>query len=109
MASSTDAAPQAPRWWFQGVSRYAWMVLVVCALGWLFDTMDQHLFTLVRQRSLTEILRSQVSAADLDGVAKQWGGIITSVFLLGWAAGGFLFGVIGDRLGRTRTIGRSSR
>ncbi len=104
MASSTDAAPQAPRWWFQGVSRYAWMVLVVCALGWLFDTMDQHLFTLVRQRSLTEILRSQVSAADLDGVAKQWGGIITSVFLLGWAAGGFLFGVIGDRLGRTRTM-----
>ena len=37
------------RWW-QGVPRYAWIVLGVSALGWLFDTMDQNLFNQVRQK-----------------------------------------------------------
>ncbi|GIV14556.1 MAG: hypothetical protein KatS3mg021_2838 [Fimbriimonadales bacterium] len=27
-----------------------------------------------------------------------------SIFIIGWATGGFLFGIIGDRLGRTRTM-----
>lgn len=101
--SPTDGNP-TPRWWFQGVSGYAWMVLVVCALGWLFDTMDQHLFTLVRPQSLTELMKPHVPADQLDGAVKQVGGQLTAVFLLGWAAGGFLFGVIGDKLGRTRTM-----
>src|SRR5204862_6102025 len=35
---------------------------------------------------------------------KRWSGITTTVFLVGWATGGFLFGILGDRLGRTRTM-----
>jgi MFS family permease len=80
------------------------MVLIVCALGWLFDTMDQHLFTLVRVPSVTELLKPHVPPDELDSAVKAVGGQLTAVFLLGWAAGGFLFGVIGDRLGRTRTM-----
>src|SRR5437762_2738734 len=34
--------------WYQGIDRYCWVVLVVAALGWMFDTMDQNLFNLVR-------------------------------------------------------------
>ena len=30
--------------WYQGVPRYAWMVLLLAGLGWLFDAMDQNLF-----------------------------------------------------------------
>jgi len=104
MTQGSVNAEAAPRWWFQGVPRYAWIVLIVCALGWLFDTMDQHLFTLVRVPSLTEIMKGKVPAAELDSSVKVVGGWMTSVFLLGWAAGGFLFGMIGDRLGRTRTM-----
>src|SRR5207244_8485547 len=27
-----------------------------------------------------------------------------AVFLVGWSGGGFIFGILGDRLGRTRTL-----
>jgi MFS family permease len=90
--------------WFQGVPRYAWTVLIIGALGWMFDTMDQHLFTLVRQPSVTDLLKGHVPDANLDAAAKATGAWLTSVFMLGWAAGGFLFGMLGDRIGRTRTM-----
>ena len=32
--------------WYRELTRYHWFVLVVAALGWLFDTMDQQLFNL---------------------------------------------------------------
>lgn len=33
-----------------------------------------------------------------------WGGYATSVFIAGWATGGLVFGVLGDRIGRARTM-----
>src|SRR5207244_7793053 len=35
---------------------------------------------------------------------KAAGGTVTSVFLIGWATGGLFFGVLGDRIGRARTM-----
>ncbi|MDQ3815166.1 MAG: MFS transporter [Armatimonadota bacterium] len=99
--------------WYQGVDRYAWTVLIIAALGWMFDTFDQHLFTLLRQASVTELLRQQyaealangtMTDAQVSGLAKEQGAYLTSIFLLGWAAGGFIFGMLGDKLGRTRTM-----
>src|SRR5438552_15149910 len=90
--------------WFQGVPRYAWIVLLIAALGWMLDCTDQHLFNLVRPPSVTDLLKGHVPAATLDATAKEVGSQITAVFLIGWAVGGFLFGMIGDRLGRTRTM-----
>ena len=31
--------------WYRELTRYHWFVLIVASLGWLFDTMDQQLFT----------------------------------------------------------------
>lgn len=90
--------------WYQGIDRYAWTVLLIAALGWMFDTFDQHLFNLVRQVSVTELLKGTVPDAVLADEAKRVGPNLTAVFLLGWAAGGFIFGALGDRLGRTRTM-----
>lgn len=91
--------------WYQGVDRYAWIVLIIAALGWLFDAMDQNLFNLVRQPSVLELLKhSGLTGKTLEDAAKSWGGNLTAIFLLGWAAGGFVFGMLGDRLGRTRTM-----
>lgn len=106
MTNGSDEATAAERrYWFQGVPRYAWVVLAVAALGWLFDTMDQNLFNLVRQSSVTELLAPHYSApALLNAAAKEQGAILTAIFLLGWATGGFIFGILGDRLGRTRTM-----
>ncbi len=104
-AGALEDAPQ-PRW-YQGIDRYAWTVLLIAALGWMFDTFDQHLFNLVRQASVTELLQKSMPSADAATIAAEAGRVgpnLTSVFLLGWATGGFLFGTLGDKLGRTRTM-----
>lgn len=91
--------------WFQGIPRYSWVVLLICSLGWLFDCMDQNMFNLVRSNSVKQLLSPYISSpALLDASVKQVGGYLTATFLFGWAAGGFLFGVIGDRIGRVRTM-----
>src|SRR5438309_1182122 len=104
MADTLSPPQEATLRWYQGVPRYAWLVLVIATLGWMFDAMDQNLFNLVRQPSVKELLQHAVPPDQLDRVAKDVGGQITAVFLLGWAAGGFTFGILGDRLGRTRTM-----
>jgi MFS family permease len=35
---------------------------------------------------------------------KEWGGYMTSIFVVGWATGGLIFGAVGDRIGRARAL-----
>jgi len=94
-----------PLRWYQGLDRYCWVVLAISALGWLFDTMDQNIWTLVRSASLKDILDDKIQdPKQLAAEVKEKGGWITAIFLLGWSAGGFIFGILGDRLGRTKTM-----
>jgi MFS family permease len=97
--------------WYQGLDRYCWTVLIIAALGWLFDTMDQSLFNMVRAPSLSDLFRAQFTDAagnvNRPALAQEVTskiGLITAIFMLGWATGGFLFGIVGDRIGRTRTM-----
>ena len=91
--------------WWQGLDRYCWVVLVIAALGWLFDMMDQQLFNLVRVQSLRDLLKTvDPDPAVLDGHVQQVGGYSTAIVLIGWSVGGFFFGVLGDKIGRTRTM-----
>src|SRR5687768_12240834 len=53
----TTLGPDANLKWYQGLDRYCWIVLLISALGWLFDTMDQNLFNIVRTPSLNDLLR----------------------------------------------------
>src|SRR5947209_148159 len=103
MTTATDPGTDAlrpPLKWWQGVDRYCWIVLVIAALGWLFDTMDQNLFTLVRKTSVQELLGA--AGAAKPGQVDFIGQVVTATFLVGWSLGGFVFGMLGDRLGRTR-------
>ncbi|MER3500690.1 MAG: hypothetical protein IMHGJWDQ_002183 [Candidatus Fervidibacter sp.] len=86
--------------WYEGLTGYHWLVLTVAALGWAFDTMDQWLYVLARQPALTELL----GATPEDPRVAYYSGIVQSIFIFGWATGGFLFGIVGDRWGRTRTM-----
>ncbi len=103
--------------WHAGLTKYHWFVLIVAALGWLFDTMDQQLFTLARRPAITELLTRNVSttanqspeqqkeAADtLKKDIDKYGGYATSIFMIGWALGGLFFGVLGDKIGRAKTM-----
>jgi MFS family permease len=74
-------------------------VLIIAALGWMFDCLDQNLFNLVRQVSVLELLEPHYSdPAALQKAAARIGPLITACFLIGWAVGGFVFGILGDRL-----------
>jgi MFS family permease len=92
--------------WHRDLSRYHWFVLAVAGLGWLFDTMDQQLFVLARVDAMSELLAGVVPppGKELRDVMAAYGGYATSIFLIGWATGGLFFGVLGDRIGRAKTM-----
>lgn len=103
---TADPAPLTPHSgpWYKGMTRYHWFVLAVAALGWLFDCLDQQLFILARPAAMDELLRY---ITDLDQRRKQasfYGDVSTSVFIAGWATGGLIFGMLGDRIGRAKTM-----
>src|SRR5438105_7742544 len=78
----------SPQQWKSGVA--AW-------LGWLFDGLDMHLYTLVALPFVAELMGVTNQRDPEVGYRASW---IQAAFLFGWALGGGFFGVIGDRLGR---------
>ncbi len=86
--------------WYRGLTSYHWFVLAVSALGWLFDTMDQQLFNLARKPAITQLLNTTPNDSSVD----TYGGYATSIFIIGWAVGGLIFGILGDKIGRAKTM-----
>ncbi len=82
--------------------RAGWMALWAAFLGWLFDGFEMGLFPVIARPALQGMLPGQGEAA-----VGHWMGTITALFLLGAAAGGALFGWIGDKLGRVRALSLS--
>jgi MFS family permease len=73
--------------------------MLVAILGWLFDAMDQRLFILARTPAVRDLL------PDLPAEwLPTYAGWTTTIFIAGWATGGLLFGLMGDRWGRVRTM-----
>jgi len=42
--------------WYQGLSKYHWLVLTIGVLSWMFDCMDQRLFVLSRAPAVKELV-----------------------------------------------------
>ncbi len=82
----------SPEQWKSGVA--AW-------LGWLFDGLDMHLYTLVALPFVAQLLHITDTRDERVG---WYSSLIQGAFLLGWALGGGFFGLIGDRLGRSRAL-----
>ncbi len=83
-----------------GLTPYHYLVLVVACLGWSFDTMDQWLFVFAKQHAIRSLLGTAATPNDV----AFYSNIATAALMIGWATGGLLFGMIGDKLGRTRTM-----
>jgi MFS family permease len=66
--------------------------------------MDATIYALVLHPALHELLRGTAGASVSQGDIGWYGGLIFSIFLVGWAAGGVLFGIVADRYGRTKTL-----
>ena len=93
-----------PDSWRYGVTPYQWLVLLAAWLGWVFDSMDSTIYALVLQPALHDLLHSNGGGPVASDVIGWYGGIIFSIFLIGWAIGGVLFGVMADYFGRTKTL-----
>jgi MFS family permease len=130
-ASPSQSPPiELPRQaWYKTLTGYQWFVFIVCCLAWDMDCMDQQLFNLARQPAMVELvpkvqstdprlpeltkqretqglstLEPDVMAAQQTADIGAAAGNATSIFLIGWAVGGIGFGVMGDRVGRAKTL-----
>ncbi|SDR98595.1 MFS transporter [Bradyrhizobium canariense] len=97
---SSSVASASDLRWYQGIDRKLWIILAVTYVGWLLDSMDLNLFTVVLVPSLRELLGPQASPQTIG----YYGGVIAAVQLLGWGVGGLIFGILGDYWGRSRTL-----
>src|SRR3954469_8866297 len=97
-------SPSSARPLFWDMSRYQWLVVFAAWLGWGFDVFDGLLFNYVAPNVVPTLLGLQIGSPAARAATLQYTGIVTSVLLLGWAAGGILFGRVCDRIGRTRTL-----
>jgi len=85
-----------PAWW-RTFTREHWFVFTVASLAWLFDCLDQQIFNLARDGAMEALIPDRK-------LATEYGPYTTSVFLVGWAIGGLIFGALGDRCGRARML-----
>jgi MFS family permease len=90
-----DPLPPDTPWW-KLLNKHHWFVLTMATLAWVFDCLDQQLFILARPAAM----KALAMGAD----EKELAGIATSIFVIGWAVGGLIFGAVGDRIGRARTL-----
>jgi MFS family permease len=83
---------------------YQWTVLFAAWLGWGFDVFDGLLFNYVAPNCVPTLLGLRIGSPEARRAMLLWGGVLTSVLLVGWGVGGILFGRVADRIGRTRTL-----
>jgi MFS family permease len=86
--------------WVREVSRYQWLVLAVAWLGWVFDSMDGTLYSLVQKPSMTELMGPGAAEATISFYSSA----VFSATLAGWALGGVIFGILADYIGRTKAL-----
>ena len=85
--------------WYQGITSYQWTVLIIASLGWIFDVFEGQIFV----ASMNEAMPSLVAKENLVNI-PAYNQIALAAFLLGGAVGGIFFGMLSDRIGRTRTM-----
>jgi MFS family permease len=89
---ATRLSELSPQQWKSGIA--AW-------LGWLFDGLELHLYTLIATPLVVQLLAARSSA---DPAVQEKSAYIQAAFLVGWAVGGAFFGRLGDLLGRSRAL-----
>lgn len=80
-----------------------YVTLLAAFLGWMFDGFEMGLFPLVARPALLDMARTS-GIASPESYVGWWMGIITALFLIGAALGGWVLGWLGDKIGRVRAL-----
>jgi len=100
-----SASPtQVARPGFLGFSGYHWVAIAAAWAGWGFDMYDAMLFNFAAPNCVPLLLGLQPGSPAAHAATVFWTGALTSMLLVGWAAGGVLFGWLADRIGRKRAL-----
>jgi MFS family permease len=103
MSSSGNLAPDDALPAAELSRRQQYIVLIAAFAAWMFAGAAISLFILISRQIILGLLGPDTS----ESVVTQWIAWYQAAFLFGAAAGGWLFGALGDRLGRTRAMGLS--
>jgi MFS family permease len=95
-----NGEPEVQGLWYQGITRYQWLVLVLASLGWIFDVFEGQIFV----ASMNEAMPALVPAGAGAGDVAFFSNVTLGAFLIGGALGGVFFGVLSDRIGRQKTM-----
>ena len=98
--AAPSAAPREART-LRELSPQQWRSGIAAWLGWLFDGLELHLYTLVATPLVVQLLAAPSAA---DPAVKEKSAYIQAAFLVGWAVGGAFFGRLGDLIGRSRAL-----
>ncbi|HEX3658599.1 MAG TPA: MFS transporter [Pirellulales bacterium] len=102
MSLQTDlpaAQTGTERPWYAEVTPYQWLVLLIASLGWIFDTFEGQIFPASEHVALLDL-----APASSEGARAFQAHVILAAFLCGGSLGGIVFGMLSDRIGRSKTM-----
>jgi MFS family permease len=86
--------------WYEGVTRYQWLILLIASAGWVFDVYEGQIFNITRDQLLADILKVPTNHPSI----LDWGDKFLGIFLVGGTLGGIFFGSLADKWGRRLTM-----
>ena len=107
-AGTIEAQPLPLQYASTYSTRDKWLVLTAAFLGWMFDGLEMGIFPQIARSALNaEMLGldpTTTAATVIDSARTWWHQVIDACFLFGAAAGGLVFGWMGDRIGRVKAM-----
>ena len=98
--SNDEKVTETPLKWNEGITNYQWLVLLIASLGWVFDVFEGQVFVASMNDAMPQLLGENFTKEAKD----SWNNYSLASFLLGGAFGGVLFGILSDRIGRSKTM-----
>ncbi|MCB1237026.1 MAG: MFS transporter, partial [Verrucomicrobiae bacterium] len=86
--------------WYKGITKYEWLVLIIACLGWIFDVFEGQIFV----ASMRDAIPSLLSLSPEHPDVSKWNDWGFAAFAFGGALGGIFFGMLSDKIGRSRTM-----
>ncbi len=72
-------SPTSERW-YDGITRYQWIVLAIASAGWIFDVYEGQIFNITRSDMLADILGTSSNSPEVKQYGDMFLGILTTSY-----------------------------